>query len=76
MFIFQHFSLNLDQVTLQEYSRIQIGRRTQFCWQMEEDLNFLENERRPSLFGKIEDDLNIEVNGRCPALFGNLDGRH
>ena len=55
-FIFQYLSVNVDQVTLQEYSRTQIGRRpqlfgkwkmTSIFWKMEDDLNFL----------KMEDDL-------------------
>jgi hypothetical protein len=33
---------------------------TSFFLQMEDDLNFLENGRRHSLFGKIEDGLNIK----------------
>ena len=58
-FIFQHFSVNLDQETLQEYSRTQIGRRSQFLgkwkttsiiWKMEDDLNSLENGQRPQCF--------------------------
>ena len=58
-FIFQHLSVNLYQVTLQEYSRTQIGRRpqlfgkwktTSIIWKMEDDLNSLENGQRPQCF--------------------------
>ena len=48
-----------------------------FCWQMEEGFNFLENRRQPKIrqtednlnFGQIENDLNIMVNGRQSQLF-------
>ena len=33
---------------------------------MEDDLNFLENGRRPQFFWKMEDDLDLKVNGRQP----------
>jgi hypothetical protein len=38
--------------------------------QMEDNLNFFVNGRRPQLFFLIEDDLNILVNGRRPKFFG------
>jgi hypothetical protein len=41
--------VNVDQVTLQVYCN---GKATSNSWQMEDDLNFLENGRRPQLFGK------------------------
>ena len=65
-FIFQHFSVNLDQETLQEYSRTQIGRRpqlfgtwktTSIIWEMEDDLNSLKNGRRNQCFWKMEYNL-------------------
>ena len=37
---------------------------------MEDDLNILENGRRPQLFRQMEEDLNILVNGRQPQFFG------
>jgi hypothetical protein len=53
-FIFQHFLVDLDQETLQEYSSTQIGRRPQLfgtiIWEMEEDLNSLKNGRRHHFF--------------------------
>ena len=61
-FIFQHFSLNLDQITLEEYSRIQIGRRPQF---------FSSNGRRPPFFGKWKTTFIIWQNERQPQFLGN-----
>jgi hypothetical protein len=58
--IFQHFSVNIDQVTLKEYSRIQIGRWPQFFGKWE----------TTSIFGKMEDDLHFWQNGRLPQYLG------
>ena len=61
-------SVNVDQLTLQEYSRTQIGRRhqlyskwmtTSILWKMEDDLN---------VYWKMEDDLNFKANGRRPQF--------
>jgi hypothetical protein len=35
---------------------------------LEDDLNFLENGRRPQLFGKMEEDLNVKENVRRPQF--------
>ena len=51
-------------------------------WNMEDDLNSLENGRRPQFFGKMEDDLNFWnmeddlnslENGRQPLFFGKME---
>jgi hypothetical protein len=34
---------------------------------------YLENGRRPTLFGKIEDSLNIKGDGRVATLWGKMD---
>ena len=60
--IFQHFSVNVDQVSFQEYSRNPIGRRPQFFRQMEDDLNFLDKWKTTSIF---------QTNGRRPQFVGN-----
>ena len=58
--------MNLDQETLQEYSRTQIGRRpqlfgtwktTSIIWEMEDDLNSLKNGRQNQCFWKMEYNL-------------------
>ena len=68
-FIFQQFSGNVDQVTLQEYIRTPIGRRPKYFRQMEDDLNFLgkwkttsilrQIGKQPKYFRQMEDDLNF-----------------
>ena len=68
-FIFQHFSVNVDQVTLQEYIRTQIGRRPKYFRQMEDDLHFLgkwkttsilrQIGKQPQFFRQMEDNLNF-----------------
>ena len=40
-FIFQHFSVNDDQVSLDEWNRSLIWRRPQLFRQTEDDLNFI-----------------------------------
>jgi hypothetical protein len=37
-------------------------------WKMEDDLDILENGRRPQLLKKIEDDLSFKENGRRPQF--------
>ena len=60
---------------IQPQFRTQIGRRpqlfgkwktTSIFWKMEDDLNSLENGRRPQFCWKMEHDPNSKVNGRWP----------
>jgi hypothetical protein len=45
---------------------------TSTLWQMEDDLNFLANGRRPQFFWEIEDDLNfLEMEDDQICLGGN-----
>jgi hypothetical protein len=37
---------------------------------MEDDLNILENERRPQFLGKMEDDLNFWAKWKTTSIFG------
>jgi hypothetical protein len=37
---------------------------------MEDDLNILENVRRPEYFSQMKDDINILANERRPQYFG------
>ena len=77
-FIFKHFSVNVDQVTLQEYIRTQIGRRPKYFRQMEDDLNFLGKWKTTSIlrqigkqsqfFRQMEETSIFSANGRRPQL--------
>jgi hypothetical protein len=52
--------VNVDQLTLQEYIRTQIGRQPKHFRQMEDDLNFLGKfENYLNLFKQMEDHLNF-----------------
>jgi hypothetical protein len=56
------------QVSLQDYSRTQFGRRPQFCRHMEDNLNFLGKWKTTSIFRPLEDDLNFLGNGKRPQF--------
>jgi hypothetical protein len=72
-FIFQHFSVKVDRVNLQEYSWNQIGRQPQFCgkWKIEDDLNYFAKWKTisisqfegkwktTSICWQLEDDINL-----------------
>ena len=59
----------VDQVTLQEYSRTQIGRRPQLFGKGRRP-QFSGKWKTTSIFWKIEDDLNFLENGRQPQFSG------
>ena len=82
MFRFQHFSVNLDQDTLQEYSRTQIGRRpqlfgtwktTSIIWEMEDDLNSLKNGRQNQSFGKWNTFSFQEPNWKTTSILWQME---
>jgi hypothetical protein len=62
MFICQHFLMNVDQVSYQEFEDdLNLS-------EIEDDLKFFENGRRPQFSSKKEDYLNFKVNGSRPEF--------
>ena len=42
---------------------------------MEDDLNFLQNERRPQFFNKMEDNLNFVIKWKITSIFCQTERR-